>query len=159
MPGETLEQVCFFGSHPEMQQLHLGLGPGQGGGATEAAGIMVFIQKVQHAGARGRHFRPERQAHGCARRDPHAVTQRKHGIENRADRIRQRPSIHHGDRIVDLMPAAQKARAVGLELQRLQHFALNDRVMRHPDLGIAVLTTAPSGEQRTHFWQIFGLHK
>ena len=70
---------------------------------------------------------------GC---DAHAPPQRQHGIENRSGRIGQRPRIHDRDGIAQIVPAAEKARPIGFELQAADALSLQNADVGHPKAGI-----------------------
>jgi hypothetical protein len=85
---ETLKQARLIRIDAEMAQLHLRSGPGQCNCAVEGRRVVMLISKVQHIAARRGDNRPESDACRPARRNPHPLAQREHGIEHAADRAR-----------------------------------------------------------------------
>ena len=142
-----------------MMELDLGLGPRQRDRALEGRRVVVLVGQVERLAARRRDQRPERDARRGSRRNPHAAAQAEDRIEHGADRVGERPAVHHGDRRPDLAPAPEEARAVGLELHVAHGLALHDGEVRRPDLGLAGRPPAPRRQEGADVGDELGLHE
>ncbi len=137
VPRQALEQAGLGCRDAQVPQLHLRLGPGQRAGAHECVGVVVLVEQVQHLLAGRRYDSPEGNACRGAGCHAHPVAQREDRVEYRADGVRKSPSIRQRNRVPDLAATAQESRPVGLDLDGAQHLALDDRLLRHPDLRLA----------------------
>ncbi len=132
---------------------------GQGLCAFERRRVAILVDQRQHLRAARRHPKPKGDARGFAGCDFHAVTQREHGIEDRARRVGQRPRLDDGHGIAQIMSAPQKPSPVGFELQTADGLALQCTDMSDPTLGLAGLSAAPSGQHCAALGDEFGLHE
>ena len=88
VPGQTLVLSCLAPVDAEVVQLHLGLGPGERGGALERADVVVLVDQIEDVLARRGDHRPEIDARRRSWRDPHPTAQGEDRIEHRPGRAR-----------------------------------------------------------------------
>ena len=76
--------------------------------------------------------------------------QTDHRIQYRSNRVRERPSVHHRDRILQRARAAHKSRAIRLVLQITDGLAIGGHHMRSPHGRFVVGAFATGREQRAN---------
>ena len=157
--GETLEQAGFTAIDAEMMQLHLRLGPGQGGRALEGAGVMVFVHETQDILARGGDHGPEVDPRSRPRRDPYPAAQGEDRIEHGAHRAAQGPPVEGRGRDVDITAAADKTGPIGFELALADILPIDDRQVGGPDFRVAGRAPTPSRQDRAETRQVLGFDK
>src|SRR5882672_7801554 len=116
----------FLRSNSEVVELPLCLSPCQRGDAIEGGRITVLVGDVECVMTRSRHERPKRHPYGLASRHTHPSAQAEYGIEDGADRVRERPTLIHRDGRPQALAAAEKARAIGFELNIAARLAFDD---------------------------------
>ena len=157
--GHRLERRGLGRGDPQMAQLHLGLGPGQGPRAVDRVAVMMSVDQVDQARPRVGHHRPEGEPRRPARRDGDAMAQREGRVQHGADPALQRGPRCQGRRVAQIVVAAQKGGAVGLELHGRGLGGLDHREMGGPDARLVRAARAAGGDQRAVFGQVFGLHE
>ena len=157
--GHRLERRGLGRGDPQMAQLHLGLGPGQGPRAVDRVAVMMSVDQVDQARPRVGHHRPEGQSRRPPRRDGDAMAQREGRVQHGADPALQRGPRCQGRRVAQIVVAAQKGGAVGLELHGRGLGGLDHREMGGPDAWLVRAARAAGGDQRAVFGQVFGLHE
>ena len=93
--GQALEEMRLVRLDAEVVELHLGLGPGEGGRPLERGRLRGTCRRGR-APRRATRRRPSRRSRGRSRRaraDPAAEAEDR--VEHRADRVRQRPPVDH----------------------------------------------------------------
>ncbi len=157
MSREPLKQPRLARRHAEMVELHLSLRPRQHRGARERGGVAMLVDAVEQRCAAGGGDGPKGHANGRARRDADAAADREDRVEDGADRIRQRPAIHHGDGRANAAAAAEESRSVGFEFGSADGFAVDDGQMRGPDFRLARRPPSPRRQDRADVGEIFRL--
>ncbi len=140
-------------------ELRLGVSPGQRLFAFECPCVTILADQRQHLRAACADAEPEGDARRFAGCDFHAVTQREHRIKDRTRRVGQRPGIDDRHRVSHLVPASQKARSIGLELQASDGFALQSADESDPEFRFAGISGPSGSEQRTALGNEFRLHE
>ena len=135
---ETLEEMCLVRADPEVVLLNLRLRPRQCRGAVERRRIAILFGEAEGLRTRRRDQRREGDAHGVARRKPHAASQAHDRVEHRAGRVGKGPAVDHRRRRSDPAPAAEEPGTVSLPLQLADRVPFDDRHVGQPDRGLAV---------------------
>ena len=102
---------------------------------------------------------PECNAHGRARRDAYPMAKHEHRIKDCAHGVGQTPRVQHRDGCVNVAPPAEESSPIGFDLRLAQRLALNDGVMRHPDLRLGGRTAASRRQERARPCHVLGLHE
>ena len=147
MGGQTLVKVGLLPGHVQLAQLHLAVRPGHLEGASHALDVVVPIRQRQRLFARVRPARGERDLDGGFSFNANAAAQAENRVEYRADRPRQSGArVHCGGRS-RRPPAAEKARAIRLKLQRADERALHGEDVNAPDGPLIVGARAAATQQ------------
>ena len=155
--GKTLVLARLGSIDAEVVQLHLGLGPGQHGGALKRAHVMVLVDQIQRRLAgRGDH-RPEINAGSRPRRNPHTPAQGEDRVEHRAGGARKRPAAHDRAWRANTAATTEESRSVGLELALTHSLAIDNRQVRRPDLWLGRRPLPPSSENGAKSGEVLGL--
>ena len=85
--------------------------------------------------------------------------QTHHRVEYGADGVRKRPSVDDRYGVADVVPAPDKPRAVGFELQVADSFTLHHDHMRGPNGSFLVGLPAARCQQRADIRDKFGLNE
>ena len=115
-------------------------------GARGGAGIAVFPHQRERRRAIGGDAGRERDAHERAGRQPHALAQRCHRIEDGAGRSRQRAALD-GDRVGRRSPATQESRTIGFPLDRTAKPPVHGKDMERPGVGLLGGSRTPAEQQ------------
>ncbi len=151
--------MAWTGGDVEMAQLNLRLRPCQRGRPFEGVGVLMLVDDIEQRLARSRHDRPEGDTRHAARRNPHAPAQREYRIEHGSDGVGEAPSVQHRDGIADVVAAAEKAGAIGLDLDLADRLALDDREMGSPQLGFARAAAPTRRQDGAGRGEVLGLHE
>ena len=159
MIGQPLKQMRVGGGNPQVMQLHLRLGPGEGGRALERHRVEVFIGESEQCLPRWRGHGPEGETGIGPRSNPHPPAQAEDRVEHRTGRVGQRPAVADRGWCADGLTTTQETGAIGLELYLAGGFALYHHQMGGPDLGIGGGTAAAGGDQRAQTRLERGFHE
>ena len=157
MACEALKKPAFAKVHPEVMELDLRLGPGQGRRPLIGGCVSMFVDAIQQRCACSSRYGPEGDANRCPGRHANTPAQREDWIEHGSDRIGQGPIVRHRDRRANALAASQETRPVGFELRPAYGFAIGDAQVRRPDFGFRRTPLSPRREDRAEFRNIFGL--
>ena len=117
MAGEALEERRLVAGDAQVVQLHLSLGPRERGGTIERCAVAVLVGQVEHLAARRCDQRPECDADGRARWDPHAATEAEDRVEHGPGTAGEVAAVLECGGRAQLSRASQEPCAVRLELQ------------------------------------------
>src|SRR5271169_137637 len=159
MSGEPLKQARFARGDVKMVQLYLALRPGERRGACECGDVAVFVDAVEKRFATGGGNRPKGDSNSRARRNANASADGENGIEDGANRVRERPAVHDRDRRPDSVAATEESRPVCLEFRCADSLAVNDRQMRGPDFWVAWRPLSPRRQDGADIGKIFRHHE
>ena len=159
MAGQPLEQPRVAGGDAKVVELHLGLCPGQCGGAGEGDRVAMAVDTGQHRiPAFGDHG-PVVQSHGGAGGNRHPPAHCEDRVKHGADGAGQDRTGLHGGGMAQRIATAEEAGAVGLDL-RWRRGGLGglveDAEMGGPDRRFAWCTAAAGGEECAQVRHIFG---
>src|SRR5258705_6103832 len=149
----------LIGSNSQMVELPLGLSPSERVHAIERGQISKFVRHVQSVMTRLRHEGPETKADSFAFGDADAAPQTESRIKHAPDGIGQGPTFVDGNGRAQTLPATEKPRAIGFELNISDGLTLDGRQMSGPNFGLLIGFTAPGREQNTFVGDKFSFNE
>ncbi len=155
--GKPLEQMRLVGIDLEMTKLHLCLGPGERARTLESGRVTMVVGEIERLFSGRCDERRERHANGSAGCKMQVTPEAHDRIEYRAGCVRERATVDHRHRRANRAPAAEEARAVGLELNSTHRLTLASDDMGCPHLLLAGRPRAACRQQRTDVRDEFGL--
>ncbi len=157
--GELLEEMRLLRVDPEVMELHLGLGPRQGGDPLEGSGIAVLVGHEKGGRPRRGEQRGEDDACARARGETEAPAQAEDGIQDGPGGVGERPSLDHGHRRADAAPPSQESRAVGLVLRAAHAYPFHRHHVRGPEPLLVVDARRARGEEGIELRHRLRLHE
>ena len=143
---QAIEEDGVIVGQPQVLQRDVHVREGHRERARRGAGVAILPHQRQRRRPIGRDAGGEGDPHERTRRQPHPLAQRRHRIEHRAGRARQRAAVER-DGIGRRAPAAEESRAVGLPFDGAAKPAVDAQHVKGPGRRLVGGARAPAEEQ------------